>query len=306
MKTFLITFTLAILCHACAQEKKDKASDLVYLNSSANLDKQNEFYQDSLIEFDDSNKVYFDQSIGFDRFINRYDTVIIDQEIFFIVQGDLLLDMDEMVDYYSTYFNDTTQYEKLVIDVLPDGKINKMPNADQLTYAVVRSSFPSENEYKSVVRYMAEATRNWSDILPEKVAFKHLSYLDDQLRPSQQHPDVTFTIRHYNSGGKFVAAAFFPHYSKYRWKVRIDPSYYTTRADKVGVLRHEIGHILGFRHEHIRAEAPIDCPREDDTTFDPLTSYDKVSVMHYPCGGFGDLNLAFTEKDIKGSRLIYN
>lgn len=279
--------------------------DLVFFQAPTEDSDLKSGFRDSLFIGDNNNRVYFDQTIPFDDFINQYDTLQIEGETFFVIQGDLLIDIDEMFDYYSTYYNDTTQYEKLVVDVLPNGIINKMPNADHMNYVVVRSSFPSEDLYNEVVSNMNEASDQWGTVLHGKVKLTHLKKLDTVLRPSQQHRDATFTVRYYNAGGKFIASAFFPHYLTYRWKIRVDPSYFNTRADKTGVFRHEIGHILGFRHEHIRKEAPLDCPRESDTTFDPVTSYDEYSLMHYPCGGFGDLQLKFTQRDIDGSRLIY-
>src|SRR5262249_39971385 len=73
-----------------------------------------------------------------------------------------------------------------------------------------------------------------------------------------------------------------------------------------GILRHELGHILGFRHEHIRPEAgAVNCPHEDDS-WHILTEYDPASVMHYPQGNgtnTGDLNL--TTVDQRGVHVVY-
>lgn len=46
-----------------------------------------------------------------------------------------------------------------------------------------------------------------------------------------------------------------------------------------GILRHELGHTLSYRHEHTRPEAGK-C--FEDADWKPLTSYDGFSVMHYP------------------------
>ena len=43
--------------------------------------------------------------------------------------------------------------------------------------------------------------------------------------------------------------------------------------------RHELGHILGFRHEHIRSEANSSC--DEGGAFRAVTDYDQASVMHY-------------------------
>ena len=77
----------------------------------------------------------------------------------------------------------------------------------------------------------------------------------------------------------------------------IDASYFTTSFNTVGVLRHELGHVLGFRHEHIRSGAPAVCPGESVAATVNLTDYDPQSVMHYFCGGVGNPDLAITETD---------
>ncbi|WP_458576345.1 zinc metalloprotease [Aliamphritea spongicola] len=71
----------------------------------------------------------------------------------------------------------------------------------------------------------------------------------------------------------------------------------------VGILRHELGHVLGFRHEHTRAESGT-C--FEDSEWTPLTSYDPFSVMHYPqCNGQGDWSLSITKQDAKGASCLY-
>ena len=75
------------------------------------------------------------------------------------------------------------------------------------------------------------------------------------IMPSDIDPELVFTVRHVDAGGQFIAAAFFPTYPPLRRRVLIDPSYFADDLsfDRVGVLRHELGHVLGFRHEHIVA-----------------------------------------------------
>ena len=72
----------------------------------------------------------------------------------------------------------------------------------------------------------------------------------------------------------------------------------------VGVFRHELGHILGLRHEHIRAEAGGVCT--EGTSFRALTPYDSSSVMHYPwCNGVTTTDLSITASDTSGARQLY-
>src|SRR5690606_31122844 len=70
------------------------------------------------------------------------------------------------------------------------------------------------------------------------------------------------------------------------------------------VLAHELGHVLGFRHEHTRPEAgATEC--YEDNQFRPLTTYDSASVMHYPqCNGTST-TLAFTQRDQQGVASVY-
>lgn len=65
---------------------------------------------------------------------------------------------------------------------------------------------------------------------------------------------------------------------------------------------HELGHTLGFRHEHTRPEAGT-C--FEDNNWRPLTPYDSASIMHYPqCNGTSD-DLSFTASDAAGVRALY-
>src|SRR5258705_182690 len=77
--------------------------------------------------------------------------------------------------------------------------------------------------------------------------------------PGVASEGALFTVRFLDVGGQFIAAAFSPNDPISRRRVVIDPSYFAAQPsfDPIGVLRHELGHVLGFRHEHIRQGAPI-------------------------------------------------
>ena len=68
------------------------------------------------------------------------------------------------------------------------------------------------------------------------------------------------------------------------------------------MFRHEIGHILGYRHEHIRPEAG--CWGETGA-WKQLTTYDAYSVMHYYCGNGGTISLTLSPNDKAGHALKY-
>ena len=118
---------------------------------------------------------------------------------------------------------------------------------------------------------------------------------------------MLFDVRPVNVDGEYLARAFFPSDARSSRNVLIDAtSFELDPAGKlklVGILRHELGHVLGWRHEHTRPESGA-C--FEDNQFQPITSYDRFSVMHYPqCNGGGDWSLTLTGMDKAGSACIY-
>jgi hypothetical protein len=75
-------------------------------------------------------------------------------------------------------------------------------------------------------------------------------------------------------------------------------------ATSQGVFRHELGHVLGLRHEHIRAPGTW-CT--EDTSWRAVTAYDSNSVMHYPwCPGATNVgDLFITASDAAGVKALY-
>jgi serine protease len=159
------------------------------------------------------------------------------------------------------------------------------------------------SRYNSVVQQMASAAGEW-----EKVAgvdFIHDSSQDQNCGPA--NAVVVFDVRPVNVYGEYLARAFFPNEPRAARNVLIDESSFILPTDGklqlVGILRHELGHTIGFRHEHTRPESGT-C--FEDKNWRPLTSYDAFSVMHYPqCKGMGDWSLNLTTKDKNGAACVY-
>lgn len=268
----------------------------------------------------------------FEGFKSEFDTIRYGTKVFYLVEGDIRYNEDELLRYYlrnDSIFkpssDDNLNQIKLVIGLNPDRTFDIMPNPRELTYAIWKESFSSKIQYRQVKKNFKEAAQQWSGILDNKVQLNHLEHLDTIKNKKKFKNKVSFYIRysnHNNSSPKFVASAFFPSTDKQDRNVEVTSKYFITNYDKIGVFRHEIGHILGFRHEHNRDSSPIACQScrscnecnictkctrclEQKKRIVPLTTYDSVSVMHYYCGGYGNKKLTFSQKDIEGAQCIY-
>lgn len=170
--------------------------------------------------------------------------------------------------------------------------------AQNLTYCVSKKF---GTHYAAVVAAMTAAGSAWSAVA--NVRFVHDATKDSRCGPSTS--GVVFDVNPVNVGGQYLARAFFPNTVRRSRNIKIDDSAFTSAEDPTlaGVLRHELGHTLGFRHEHTRPEAGA-CFENND--WRALTTYDSASVMHYPqCNGTADWALVLTARDGAGARSVY-
>jgi hypothetical protein len=101
---------------------------------------------------------------------------------------------------------------------------------------------------------------------------------------------------------EYIARAFFPSSPDSEMNVLVDDSVTSSGWPPENILGHELGHTLGFRHEHTRPEAGT-C--FEDNNWRPLTPYDSASIMHYPqCNGTSD-DLGFSAYDAEGAAALY-
>ncbi|MGC4123082.1 MAG: M57 family metalloprotease [Myxococcales bacterium] len=198
------------------------------------------------------------------------------------------------------YDNHVAHGDQLTVNTV-NGSDDKW-NATQklnITYCINKSAFGTR--YSQVVQAMAEATGAWMNVA--NVKFVYVSAQDANCTSS--NGNVVFDVNPVNAGGQYIARAFFPAQSRSTRNVLIDNSAFTSSGDPslTGVLRHELGHTLGFRHEHTRPESGT-C--FEDSNYRVLTTYDQASVMHYPqCNGISSWALELTAKDAAGAAALY-
>ncbi|ABF87456.1 putative lipoprotein [Myxococcus xanthus DK 1622] len=170
--------------------------------------------------------------------------------------------------------------------------------ARNLTYCV--SSTFSGNKAR-VVTAMNSATAAWE--ATANVNFTHVTAQDGACTASNNN--VLFDVRPVNSGGQYLARAFFPNSGRSGRNVLVDNTAFGPISPWTleGIMRHELGHVLGFRHEHTRSTGSC----FEDNAWRALTStYDRASVMHYPqCAGTQTGDLVLTTLDKQGARALY-
>jgi hypothetical protein len=254
---------------------------------------------------------------------NGHRIVLLDGEMLTVVEGDLLLDIDQKqlwqealtarqaelqtrlrvqnAGFGEASINEFGMVSSSLVGIVQDGKLVRWSPGTMLSYCVLINTFPRQEWYEETVTNMQLATEEWEATCGVK--FEYVSSLDSSI--SMRPAGVVFPVRYIGAGGAFIAASFFPNDLPTRRRLLIDPSYFRTTFDHVGVLRHELGHVIGCRHEHIRSGAPPICPHEDTTGTINLTDYDPQSVMHYFCGGVGSRNLQITQTDRIGAQQLY-
>ncbi|HKE15519.1 MAG TPA: matrixin family metalloprotease [Kofleriaceae bacterium] len=164
-----------------------------------------------------------------------------------------------------------------------------------LTYCV-GDSF---GEFKDqVIEAMTAASDNgWETAA--NVNFIHVAEEDASCDANNQN--VLFDVNQvFNQ--PYLARSFFPDQDRATRNLFIDnSSFQQSDFPLANIVTHELGHTLGWRHEHTRPEAGT-CFEDND--WRELTPYDSASTMHYPqCNGTGDLTL--TDLDREGAASVY-
>lgn len=183
-----------------------------------------------------------------------------------------------------------------------DDAVWESPQKDNLTYCIQRDGTRGfqDNIYR-VSNAMAVATQDWE--AAANINFTHLSSEDNNCERSDR---VLFRVMKTWAtwqGGGVQAASFFPDdppQNRTLWIAADMPENTPDPLSFSGLLRHELGHILGLVHEHARKD---ECP---ESGWRALTGYDLYSVMHYRvlCNG-PNVDYFLTDLDKDGVSQLY-
>ncbi|HEU5454128.1 MAG TPA: hypothetical protein VFU85_00430 [Nocardioides sp.] len=168
----------------------------------------------------------------------------------------------------------------------------------RLTYCV-SNKFGSRKA--AVVRAATQGAALWERA---SSAVDYVRVSSAEANCTTRNTRVVFSIEPTRSQA-FIARAFFPSSPDVRRNIKVNPVSLLTTPDwpPGNILGHELGHTLGFRHEHTRPEAGVLC--FENLSWRPLTDYDSASIMHYPqCNGTS-LDLSFTATDAEGVQALY-
>lgn len=240
-------------------------------------------------------------------------------ESYFIAEWDLTFETEEELRaHYDREFGGD-QSKLAVFQRLSNGFEPTYPGYEALdiTYCV-SNTFTNKS---TVVADMATATRDWENVM--NVKFRYVSGHDASC--NQNNANVDFAVMPTTNAGLWGCGA-----SKLVWgtlgctvggvsgtKGVLLLQYSLLGAEPypgttaVGLIQHELGHVLGFRHEH--PWAPGGCSEAPtisslDLTGRRLTPYDQDSVMHYAnpsCNGIYGSDSRISALDGRGGRLVY-
>jgi len=224
--------------------------------------------------------------------------ISVNERKFWVVEGDILLSEEQYARSQKDLKEITKNVEDGINSVIPSSDVSLLgllndsaqlerwsPDyAKNLTYFIDEESFQSSSVNASDIRiFLQDATRDWSSVCG--VWFTEV----------KRKKGALFVVR-YNSASRpgLMATAFFPHSPPSERLLCIYPDFYTMGFTPAGILRHELGHILGFQHEDIRLTSLVD----------PYTTeYDTQSVML--SAPFGIKERTISELDADGAAWYY-
>jgi len=257
-----------------------------------------------------------------EKIMEEAPSVVIDGNTYYVVEGDLKVPEDQLQTYVedllriiSPEVRGPATVERLVVATLPDGRMMRWSLPVRLTWAIDENSFKDHPDWRAQAEEIcAAATEEWNQAATQEGVADRIGF---SPAAAGETPVFKFAFDSFTGKPGLLALAFFPNDAPAHRVVFIGPGTFAPGIpyDQVGVIRHELGHVLGFRHEHIRPEAQEGMTQAEKVRMEKwvtggiggeeLTNYDRQSVMHYPLNGHGTLEFEISELDRKGFGMLY-
>jgi len=237
----------------------------------------------------------------------------------YLLEGDMMTDYEGLVRYFESRANAVQDKATGQLVTVGGQQVwDVRHDAQNLRYCLTGGwSTPSE---ASVEATLVTAAADWSRIA--NVGFIHEASLDGNtncIEAAVTAGSVDFRVtRNLDGTGAWLSGSWaaLPGFTAANQQLAQGTSL------TLGIMRHELGHILGLNHEQFHPdESTLNCTVDDYSSFYPvagnvvgvgeLTEYDTNSIMHYTSGGNpscagGTVNTAtMTDADGRGARILY-
>jgi serralysin len=226
-----------------------------------------------------------------------------------LVEWDLLFpDEEELYAYWQEHYaggpGQGLTVNRIKVNGVERDDVWAYPQRLDLTYCV-GSGFDS-TQLTQLLPALDAAAEEWS-----RIAGVRHRRVTTSGTCNENDNSVVFDVRGVTNAG-WLASAFYPGNERAKRTLKVDSSAFTHNElgmDLRQILLHELGHTLGFRHEHIWLQShPDGCLEAVVSPFPRLLSptYDEDSVMFYyfcrtPPGGGYQLSMY----DINGVVSLY-
>lgn len=257
---------------------------------------------------------------SFEEYKNSARVLLVDGEPIYNVEFDLFFNEERLYQHYLRRLQESEPElvdKSVVIQQVSTGldlTFQRGPDALSITYCV-SNAFGADQA--QAIQDMQNATADWqaaANFRFEYVPGKNGSCvggtagIDVAVIPSIGFEAACATPPYFPPGDQwhwcpgYTQGTLGFDYGNWQW------SWVDGSTTSRGVMRHELGHILGLRHEHAFSPSGPLCgesPVTGDIGGRELTDYDVDSVMHYPDCGNNVWTFPITEKDAVGVREIY-